>query len=185
MTLHPLVNAGLFLSLGLDTFAVAIGLGLSGVDGRARLRAGFAFAAAEGVMPLAGFLLGNVLARAVGAVASYLAIGLLFAVGAYALWEATRNEDHDYHVEAPLTLLVLALSVSMDELAVGFSLGLLHVPVLLAVDYIALQAFILTLVGIRLGGRLGAVFAERAELISGVALIGLAVLLLVEKQTGM
>lgn len=181
-----LVTALLFLSLGLDTLAVAIGLGLSGMAARERWRPAISFALAEGAMPLVGYFLGKVIAQAAGNVASILAAVLLMGVGAYTIWESVRGEEtaRDYATLSVAKLAVLSLSVSMDELAVGFSLGLVGVPIALAVSYIALQAFVVTLLGIRLGVRLGEIFAERAELVSGLALLGLGVFLLVERLTG-
>jgi putative Mn2+ efflux pump MntP len=179
-----LQTAVLILSLGLDTFAVAVGLGLSGLSARQRFRFGVAFASAEGVMPVVGFLLGKALAAAFGAVASYLAIAVLFGVGLYAIWEAFHEEEREYDDTGFIRLVLLALSVSLDELAIGFTLGLLHVPILLAVVLIAAQAFVVTLLGTALGRKVGEAFAERAELASGVVLSGLAVILLVEKALG-
>jgi manganese efflux pump family protein len=176
------VNAVLFLSLGLDTLGVAIGLGISGLSRRQRLRFGVGFALAEGIMPLVGFLLGKALAQAAGNVASYLAIALLLAVGLYMLRESTKSKrEAQYEADTFLRLAVVAASVSMDELAVGFSLGLLGVPILLAALYIGLQAFVVTLVGTAIGRRVGELFAERAEMVAGIALTLLAFFLLGEK----
>jgi putative Mn2+ efflux pump MntP len=178
-------TAALVLSLGLDTFAVSVGLGLSGLDRRQQLRYGLSFALAEGIMPLVGFLLGQVVAAAIGSLASYVAVALLLGVGLYTIWEATQAEEEQEFTESSLLKLAgTALSVSLDELAIGFSLGLLHVPVLLAVSLIAAQAFLLTLIGTALGRRVGEVFAERAELLSGVVLSLLALFLLGEKILG-
>jgi putative Mn2+ efflux pump MntP len=173
--------AALVLSLGADTFAVAVGLGLSGLDRRDRLRVGVSFALAEGLMPLAGFLAGRVVARVIGDVASYAAILLLLAVGLYVLWEATHEEERDLQPSSGWKLLATALSVSLDELAVGFSLGLLDIPILLAAVLIAVQAFVLTWIGTSLGGAIGERFAERAEVLSGAVLTLLALFLLGEK----
>jgi putative Mn2+ efflux pump MntP len=178
----------LVLSLGLDTFAVAVGLGMSGLDQRQRLRFGLSFALAEGLMPLFGFWLGKAAAAALGEIASYVAIFLLLGVGLYAVWEAQHEQDGAAHGDRFQTdkaswprLLAVSLSVSMDELAIGFSLGLLGVPVALAVVLIAAQAFILTIIGTSIGRRVGESVAERSELLSGVALSLLALFLLGEK----
>lgn len=173
---------GLVLSLGFDTFAVAVGLGMSGLGRRDRFRYGATFAIAEGTMPVVGFLLGHVVASANGQLASYCAVGLLLGVGLYSMWEAIHEEEEQkYAATSLLSLLAIAVSVSLDELAVGFCLGLLHIPILLAVALIALQAFILTLAGSALGTIIGKNVAERADLLSGVVLTLLALFLLGEK----
>lgn len=186
---HDLPSAiklvGLVLSLGLDTFAVAVGLGISGLGRRDRLRFGISFALAEGIMPLAGFFLGHAIASVLGSVASYVAILLLLAVGLYTLREAFEEEEQPaYRAVGTTRLILTALSVSLDELTAGLSLGLLHVPILLAAVLIAVQALGLTLIGTALGRYLGSAVAERAEALSGAALTLLALFLLGQQVTG-
>ena len=78
-------------------------------------------------------------------------------------------------------VLLLGVSVSLDELAIGFTLGLLHMPVVLVIALIAGQAFLLAQLGLRLGSRLSRRFREGAERLAGLALVGLAVALLAEE----
>jgi putative Mn2+ efflux pump MntP len=79
-----------------------------------------------------------------------------------------------------LALFALGISISLDELAIGFTIGLLHVSLWLAVILIGLQAFLFAQLGLRLGARLNATLRERAEQLAGVVLLALAVLLGVE-----
>ena len=76
------------------------------------------------------------------------------------------------------------LSLSIDELAIGFSLGLLGVPVVAAVALIGVQAFALSQIGLRLGDRVGARFRQGAERLAAAVLIGLAAVLLLMRLTG-
>jgi putative Mn2+ efflux pump MntP len=80
-----------------------------------------------------------------------------------------------------LAALGLGLSISIDELAIGFTIGLLHFPVLVILVLIGVQAFIVTQLGIRLGQRIGERIREGAERVAGVALAALGLILLVEK----
>jgi putative Mn2+ efflux pump MntP len=77
------------------------------------------------------------------------------------------NEPATAHGAA---LVLLGLSVSLDELAVGFAFGLSRVPVLPALVLIAVQAFVVSQLGFRLGGRLSAPFRQRTERAAGLAL---------------
>lgn len=182
---NSLKLAILVLSLGLDTLTVAIGLGISGTDQRNRLRVGATFALFEGGMPLAGFLLGKIASSAAGDVASLAGIIVLFGVGAWMVYEALAGDaESEFDIEGLRGLLLTALSVSLDELAVGFSMGALGLPIAVAVILIAAQAFILTYLGTALGNRIGERLAERAELVAGVVLAGLALVLLVGKVSG-
>jgi len=183
----------LLLSLGLDTFAVALGLGLSGLSRSQWARIGLTFACFEGLMPVGGLFLGRHLSGVIGAWAGYIAAVLLIVVGAFALKEAISEADEEEDDEeddkaASLLggkkLLLTGLSVSIDELAVGFSLGLLHVAFVSTLAYIALQAFGITFLGLALGARLGRRLGERAEFASGIVLILLGIALLVNQITG-
>jgi len=80
-----------------------------------------------------------------------------------------------------LVLLALGISISLDELAIGFTIGLLHLSLWLAVLLIGAQAFAFAQVGLRLGACLNDTFRERAEQLAGLALVALAGLLVVEK----
>jgi putative Mn2+ efflux pump MntP len=81
-------------------------------------------------------------------------------------------------------VIALGLSVSLDELAIGFSLGLLNVPIILAIVLIAAQAFVVSQVGFALGSRVGEATLEGAERLAGAVLIVIAGALLVGKILG-
>jgi putative Mn2+ efflux pump MntP len=81
-------------------------------------------------------------------------------------------------------VFALGLSVSLDELAIGFSLGLLNVPILPAIVLIAAQAFIVSQAGFALGGRIGEAAREGAERLAGAVLIVIAGALLVGRILG-
>ncbi len=172
------------LPLGLDTFAVAAALGMRGLPARQRLRVSVLMSAFEMTMPVIGLLLGNALGQLVGNAADYVAIGVLALLGAWML----LHEDDDEGERAAqlahghgLAMVMLGISISLDELAIGFTIGLLHLTLWLAVLLIGAQAFTFAQLGLRLGARLNATLRERAEQLAGLALLGLATLLVVEK----
>lgn len=178
-----IATIALFASLGLDTLAVALGFGLAGLPRARWLRLGLALAAFEGGMPVVGLLAGQRLGPALGAAATYLAAGLLVLIGVLAIREAGEGpETVEHRKEQPL--LLTGLSVGLDELAVGFSLGVLGVSIGPALGYIAVQAFALTVLGLFLGERIGRRLGARAELASGVVLIALGLALFASEATG-
>jgi manganese efflux pump family protein len=80
-----------------------------------------------------------------------------------------------------VAVLGLGLSISLDELAIGFTLGLLQLPVVLVLVWIAVQAFVVAQVGLRLGAHVGEAVREGAERLAGVVLVALGIVLLIEK----
>src|SRR5436305_151463 len=180
----------LILSLGLDTFALSTALGLAPLSLRARVRLALTFAVAEGLMPAVGLLIGRPLGEAVGRWDVYAAAALLIVTGLWMLREGLAEDDErsggDERAQIMrlasaqgLSLAGLALSVSLDELAVGFSFGILRIAVVPALVAIALQALLVSLFGLWLGRRAGRALGERARTPAGAGLlllgIGLAV----------
>ena len=175
---------GLVVPLGLDTFAVAAALGMAGLTARDRTRVSLIFTAFEAGMPLVGFLAGNVAGRAVGNAADYLAIAILIGLGLFMLRPQAADEDARLSLltrTRGLAALGLGVSISIDELAIGFTIGLLRFPVLVILVLIAVQTFIVTQLGFRLGQRIGERIREGAERLAGVALAVLGLVLLGEK----
>ena len=172
------------LPLGLDTFAVAAALGMRGLPKRQRLRISLLMSCFEMAMPIVGLFVGRALGAVVGHAADYVAIGVLGLLG---LWMIVHDEDDESDrvgrlaAGSGLVVLGLGISISLDELAIGFTIGLLHLSLVLAVLLIGLQAFLFAQLGLRLGARLNETLRERAEQIAGLALLGLALLLVVEK----
>jgi putative Mn2+ efflux pump MntP len=179
---------GFVLPLGLDTLAVALALGIAGLPASRRTHIALLFMAFEAGMPLVGLGLGLPLGHAIGSTADYLAAGLVSALGIYMLvveqgdgQESTRVLSMAHRGAAGA--LVLGISISLDELAIGFSAGLLRLPIVPMLIAIAAQAFIVTQVGIRLGARVGERWRERSERVAGVALIALGAVLLATRAS--
>ncbi len=160
-------------------------MGIAGLPARRRTQIAVLFAGFEAAMPLIGLGLGVPLGHAIGHAADLIAAGLVAALGVYLLLE----EDDDERLlgmtqRGPLAAIALGVSISLDELAIGFSAGLLRLPVLPMVIAIAVQAFVVTQIGVRLGDRLGARWRDATESIAGVALIALGAILLILNLVG-
>ncbi len=177
-----LLTAGLILPLALDTFALAAALGVAGLAGRDRIRVTVVFTAFETVMPIAGILVGRAAGHFLGDWAELGGIAFLFIAGLLLLWP--RKDDDEARRLNLLAhtrgwaVLGLGMSISVDELTIGLSAGLIGLPILVAIVWIAIQAALATQIGLRFGLRLGEVVRERAEWLAGAMLILLAILLL-------
>jgi putative Mn2+ efflux pump MntP len=176
------------LPLGLDTFAVSAAVGVTGIPRPERLRLGVTFAAFEAGMPLIGLAMGAGLGSLMGAVGDYLAIAALAGLGAYLLFSGDDHEEARAARVATATgpaLIAAGLSVSLDELAIGFALGLTRVPVVPALILIAAQAFVASQLGFALGRKIGESVREGAERLAGLALLLVAAALLLASVTGL
>ncbi len=168
------------LSVGLSNFAGSIGIGLSGIDSRTRLRVGLAFGLFEGLMPILGLLIGQAVAGTIGSYGRYLGAGLLVLTGAYTIWQGRRTGEVERAEERGVVqtrqLLLLGVALSVDNLVVGFALGVYHVSIVLAAVTMAVVSVGLSLLGLELGSRLGARVGEFSEMAGGgvLVLVGIA-----------
>lgn len=187
MLSHALILAGVILPLALDTFALSAALGVAGIPRDRRLRTSLIFTAFEAGMPIVGALVGGAVGHVVGRFAGWTAIAFLTIAGALMLRPGDEEKE-----QARLKLLAraqgiaiidLGVSISLDELAIGFSIGLLGISLVAAVIWIAVQAFIAAQLGMRVGHRVGEQLRERAEQAAGIVLILMALLLLIIRIT--
>jgi putative Mn2+ efflux pump MntP len=185
--LRLLTVAALVLPLAIDTFVLGTALGAAGLAKRERFRTSLILTAFEAGMPVVGFLVGSGIGGAIGAWADYFAAAVLAATGAWMLRpggdEADEGEQKVRLLESARgwAIVLLGLSVSVDELAIGFGVGLLRLPLLLLVALIALQAFLAAQLGMRLGSRLAEKAKRAAAQLAGGMLVLAAVLVVVEK----
>lgn len=179
MTLPALL--GVAIALAMDAFAVALGLsaGRRGLTrGQSFLLAG-CFGLFQFGMPLAGWAAGRSILPLIQKVDHWLAAGLLVLVAGRMVSGFFRNAagSGDAGHADPFTLpnlVLLSVATSIDALAVGLSLALLEVPILSPAVIIGIVAFVLTLIGARLGMILGKIAGRWAELAGAAVLLVIA-----------
>lgn len=172
------------LPLGLDSFAVAAAIGAAGrLSARDRWRIAALFVLFEAGMPLIGLAVGAPLAHVIGNAADYVAAAAVIAIGAWLLLHGDDDEEAAGRLAGArgMALVGLGISISLDELAIGFSLGLVRLPLVPVVVGIAVQAFVAAQLGLALGSRIAERYREWAERLAGVVLIALGIFLVIER----
>ncbi|HYS38922.1 MAG TPA: manganese efflux pump [Pseudonocardiaceae bacterium] len=168
--------------LGLDSFAVAAAIGATGrLAARVRWRISLLFLVFEAGMPLIGVALGAPLAHAVGDAADYVAAAAVIAIGAWMLLHDDDENAGGLVNARGVALLGLGISISLDELAIGFSLGLTHLPLIPVIVAIGAQAFVAAQLGLLLGGRIAERYREATERLAGIILIALGLFLAAQR----
>lgn len=109
---------------------------MAGLPKQQRLKISLLLSGFEMAMPVIGLLVGHALGHAIGTAADYVAAAALFALGVWML--VSREQDEAGKVSAlvansGLALVALGISISLDELAMGFTIGLLHLSIVYAV----------------------------------------------------
>jgi putative Mn2+ efflux pump MntP len=181
------------LPLSLDNFAASTVLGVTPLPARARWRLALTFAAAEGLMPAVGLLLGLPLGAAIGEASPYVAGAVMAGVGMWLWWQSRGDDDREDDEGARIAraakqtgwaVLGIALGISLDELAIGFSFGMLRLPLAPALAVLAAQALLVSAAGQWVGRRVGVSIGERAERLAGPALCILGVYFIVAQALG-
>ncbi|NQT79667.1 MAG: manganese efflux pump [Candidatus Aminicenantes bacterium] len=175
------------LALAMDAFAVSVGISLSlkRLTKRQTLRLALHFGFFQSMMFLLGwFAARNVIMKYIEPFDHWIAFSLLIAIGVKMIYESFKREKKSKkNMDDPtkgLFIFVLSIATSIDALVVGFSLAALQVAILYTAVVIGLVAFLMTIIGVKIGPLFGQVVGKRAELLGGLILILIGVKTLLE-----
>jgi putative Mn2+ efflux pump MntP len=175
----------------MDAFAVAIATGiiLGKVSGRQTFRLAFHFGLFQFLMPVIGYLAGMTVEGYIKGYDHWLAFVLLGYIGGKMVHEGIRGEMEEgsggKDPTKGISLIVLSVATSIDALAVGISLGVLHSErIIYPGIVIGIVACTFTAAGLHLGKRLGTVFGKRMEVVGGLVLVAIGVKILFDHYRG-
>ncbi|MBZ9634533.1 manganese efflux pump MntP family protein [Clostridium sp. FP1] len=171
------------VGLSMDAFSVAIckGLSMKKISIRKAGIVSFYFGTFQSGMPLIGYYLGIQFQDKITFIDHWIAFVLLGFIGikmivdsrkskcqiaVESLADADRDDSLDFK-----NMSVLAIATSIDALAVGVTFAFLKVNIALAVSFIGIVTFTLSMIGVRIGNVFGAVYKSKAEFGGGLILI--------------
>lgn len=173
------------ISIGLAMDAMTVSLGIGTADQIASLRGKIRLAAHFGIfqsgMTALGWLIGETVIQYVQSIDHWIAFALLSYV-AVNLIRAGLSEEGKAFVQDPSTgkvLVILSLATSIDAFAVGLSIAMIQVPILLSVLAIGIVSLALSSVGLFAGCKLGETFGKRMEIVGGLILFGIGIRVLI------
>jgi putative Mn2+ efflux pump MntP len=180
----------IFIAIGLamDALAVSLGIGTTQyANGRRPIfRLSFHFGLFQFLMPVIGWLGGLSIQSFIADFDHWIAFGLLAFVGGRMI-RSGLNSESESHASDPSRggmLVLLSIAVSIDALAIGLSLAVIQVNVLYPAVIIGIVTGLLSLIGLRVGGRLGQAFGKRMEIIGGVILLAIGLRVLISHLFG-
>lgn len=172
----PLLGIGFVLSL--DNFRVSIALGTVPFRLRRAIQIALTFGLWDGVMPLVGLSLGHYVGRAIGPISDYIGSSALGGYGLYLVIRAFRTPDPPDEIDNPwVTLFGIPLSLSLDNLVGGASLGLLGFSPWVPAGAFAATTAVMSIIGLHIGRFTAGLIRIRSDLLSGIALILAAITL--------
>lgn len=174
------------LALAMDAFTVSVGISLrpAKVDPKQAIRLSVSFGFFQFMMPILGWLGGTKIHSLIQAFDHWVAFGLLFLIGCRMIYSSFRSQDTPQRGSHDPTkgwsLLVLSVATSVDALAVGLSFAALNMAILFPSVVIGVVAFLMTVLGTRLGPIIGQIAGKWAELLGGSILISIGIKILVD-----
>ena len=139
------------------------------------------FGGFQALMPLVGYLLGVSFQHLIVKFDHWIAFVLLGIIGANMIRESFGDDEEELNSAfSPKAMLPLAVATSIDALAVGVSFAFLQVKIVPAVSLIGATTFILSAIGVKIGGFCGMKWKKRAEFAGGIILIGIGMKILIE-----
>ncbi len=168
------------VALGMDAFSLCVGIGMKGIRLLHVARISAAIAAFHVVMPLVGLYMGQYVSALLGGVATMIGGGLLVLLGGHMIYNSLRGGDApSFNTGSLFGLLAFALSVSVDSLSVGVSLGMFATDLALTVLLFGTMGGLLSVVGLLIGRRVGQLAGEYGEALGGAVLLVFGILFLI------
>ncbi|SET07594.1 manganese efflux pump MntP family protein [Anaerobranca gottschalkii] len=168
------------LALGTDAFSLSIGIGMTKICLYKITQISCLIGFFHVVMPLIGVLLGELLGTALGEYGKYVGSFLIVIIGINMIYETRKGKKDVFNIKLTgWSLIILAFSVSIDALTVGFGLGTVGFPLYLVVGIFGLLGGIMTAIGLTFGWFIGEWFGERSEFFGGLVLILLGIKMVV------
>lgn len=176
MTIFNLIILGIVV--GANNLAVALALGALNGKRRKR-RIVLTFGLFEFCVPLIGLLLGSLASKLIADYATYLGAGILILLGLLTAINGLRNNKQDKDLAKSITslkgIVFLAAGLSLDNLIVGFSLGLDNASPFLVAGTIAFFSMLFTYIGLKLGSAGKHHWQKHTKIGAGVLLILLGI----------
>jgi putative Mn2+ efflux pump MntP len=171
------------LGLAMDSFSVAIANGLATKNFRVTkaLKIGFFFGFFQAIMAIIGWYAGVHIIDLISDYDHWVAFFLLAFIGSRMIYESIRKESNTFICSLSIkVLLILSVATSIDALAVGLSLSILKVSIIIPAIVTGVVTFSLSFFGVYLGGRFGRLLKNRVESLGGLILVAIGLKILLE-----
>ena len=170
------------IGLGMDALSVSVckGLAMKKMNWNKAIKIGLYFGLFQALMPVLGFTLGVKFQKIVESLSHWISFGLLEIIGINMIREALKNENSSLDDNVTLKeMLVLAIATSIDALAVGITFAILKVNIITTAIIIGITTFLMSVLGVKIGNKLGSKLKYKAEILGGIILITIGIKLLI------
>ncbi|GAA3412922.1 manganese efflux pump MntP family protein [Paenibacillus hodogayensis] len=169
------------IALGMDAFSLGIGIGLRGIRLLDILKISFVIGLFHVLMPLVGMYMGHYVGELLGNVATLLGGMLLIMLGAHMIFSSFKSggDARSFDHRKLGGLLLFALTVSVDSMSVGVSLGMFATDLLFTVLMFGAAGGLMSVFGLLLGRRASSWIGEYGEALGGIILLAFGIRFLI------
>lgn len=174
--MNTLTLIAISIGLAMDAFAVSLseGIALKKQSLKYGLIVGLLFGAFQAIMPLIGWYTGSLFYDFINKYSHIVSFILLVAIGCKMIYEAYDDDKCEKEGICRLSgdLVLLGVATSIDALAIGFSFSLVKdINIMQAITVIGLITFVISFLGVYLGGKIGKFVNNKVEYFGGAILI--------------
>ena len=166
------------IALGMDSFSVGLSMGMFSLRMKQMVKISVTVGAFHILMPLGGMVAGRFISSQFGEMAGYAGGLLLIILGVSMFITGIKGESDSVIAPVGFGLLVFAVSVSLDSLSVGLTLGIYGARQILAVSLFGIVATILTFCGLLLGRKVQGLLGSYGQVLGGSILLAFGMKLL-------
>jgi manganese efflux pump family protein len=167
-------------ALGMDAFSLSLGIGIRGVRLLHVAKISMTIAIFHVIMPLVGFFTGKYVSTLLGDVAVMIGGGLLIALGIHMIYSSIRGDNvQSINLGSLFGLLAFAMSVSVDSLSVGVSMGMFASDLFLTVLLFGVFGGIMSATGMLIGRGVSRIVGEYGEALGGAILLAFGIMFLI------
>lgn len=159
-----------FMAIGLsmDAFTLALAYGTTSLDLKKRLLLSNIVGIFHFLMPKLGGIIGSQFLTGFITKANYI-VGIVFIILALQMF-FSRNEEEKGSITSLFSMIIFAITVSIDSFSVGLVLSLTTKSLTIPGLIFSITSFIFTFLGVTLGNKLSEKYGARATYIGMIIL---------------
>ena len=161
------------LSLSMDAFSVSLSLGTLKPTSKTIFKMGIVVGIFHFIMPIIGSIVGRVISDRLYLNANYI-VSIIFIILALEMF-FTKDDATKTNTLSLSTILIIALSVSIDSLSIGFALSLLKNSIIIPSIIFSITSGIFTIIGLVLVKKIKNRFNKTATYLGILILLLLAI----------
>ena len=163
----------LALALSADTFSMCLALGTTNPSNKDKLKLSFVVGLMHFFMPLLGELLGQNIIALFSLNSNKFLGGILIFIACNLLVEIKNKKDISPFEYNLINILIFAFGVSLDAFSTGLGIGGMTTNLFLATSLFSLVSFIMTYLGLYLGGIAYKHLEKKASILGVLLLLGI------------